>query len=267
MNIKTNDVALVEKLKEAALVMCPVGSRAYGITHEYSDYDYLYIYPTPKAELLSVFQSHHQLQYKDREGNDHLFVSLRSYLANLVSGDSLLNFEALHTTEMRGSVLRELTNSKAAFYTTKIVRAYLGRARKDHKDYAKLPDVDVKKRLKKLGHLIRSYHFAETIREGTFALDIGIVRAFTTKVNGCSLERQHFYANHYLGLVEFLREKIDHNVNYQAAVMSVNNQLVIDSVVGNILKKKEYKEKKRLLRDFNMAPFYEANENGVSYTI
>ena len=264
MNIKFTDEALFEKLKSAAIAILPVGSHAYGTQNEHSDRDLLYVYPTPRQELKSVFQTHHQLQYKDKANNDHLFVSLRSFLTNLVSGDSPLNFEALYTSEIRLTELRPLAVQRHVFNSERMVRTYLGRARKDFKDYNRLEKGGTK--TKKLAHMVRSYYFANMIRDQEFRLDCGEYRAYNSKITGTSEDRQEFYANHFHNQIEFLKEKLENEKSYIPVFMEIQHQEIIDQIVLNIMKTKEYKEKRKLLEPFDMKVFYHANEKGIVYT-
>ena len=269
MNIKITDPELFELLQAASLYRTVVGSRAYGLETESSDTDCLYIYPTPRCELHSVFRNHHQFQFVDEDGNDHLFVSLHNFMSNLVNGDSLLNFETLFTDGFKTSILGPLVTHRTIFYTTTIVRAYLGRAKKDFKSYEKrCVGVGLNHetaREKKLLHLMRGTHFAAAILDGNFDLKGGINRPFWDKVMACNRSKQEEYARNFNAQVDFLRDKINYNEQYIPTFMKVEDQYGLDAVISVITQLPEYKEKRKLLHNFDMGDIYQSNEIGVIY--
>lgn len=266
MNIKFTDEKLFNQLREAAIVHVLVGSRSYRMENEHSDYDLMYVYPTPKNDLKSVFRSHHQLQYKDEKGNDHLFVSLHTFIRNLVTGDNLLNFEALHTTDFKWSLLGPLAQRKTIFYSQTIVRAYLGRARKDFKKWES-PNLSDSVKTKKMNHLIRSYYFAAGVYDGCLQLEGGMARTMWHKANSVDAEKQEAYVKNAMHNVDFLRDKLNNNQQYIPVFMEVNNQQFVDEVVTKVMRSEEYKKKQKTLKDFDMRIFYQANEQGVVYEI
>ncbi len=269
MNIKFNDAILFERLRQASVAMMPVGSRAYGLETDRSDYDWLYVYPTSKEELRSPFRNHHQFQYVDAKGNDHLFVSLHSFVANLVKGDSLLNFEALFTDEFKTSYLAPLIKQRSMFYTVSIVRAYLGKAKKDFKAYEKHAPWGqnhvITAREKKLVHLMRSIHFAAAILDGNFALDGGVARDMWLKVKAANPMDQEKYARNFNAQVEYLRDKINQNQQFIPNYLRIEDQQYLDNTIRAITKDPGYREKRKLLKGFDMTPFYESNETGLIY--
>lgn len=266
MNIKFTDENLFKLLKESALVVVPVGSRSYGLEHAHSDHDWLYIYPTPKNELNSPFRGHHQFQYKDKEGNDHLFVSLHSFITNLVSGDSILNFEALHTPEFATSILGVFSKRKRIFYSLTIIRAYLGRARKDFKNYDKLVKLHNSVRSKKLLHMMRSFDFAKAVHEGALQLNGGPARVQWDKIMALPGAEQEKYARNYYLNIDFFREKLVNEKQYIPVFMGVNEQLLVDALITEIRHTKEYRQKRKNLGlQLSMQPFYHANELGITY--
>jgi len=271
MNIKITDHKLFGLLQAASLYRAIVGSRAYGLEHDRSDTDYLYIYPTPRHELHSVFRNHHQFQFVDEDGNDHLFVSLHNFMSNLVKGDSLLNFEALFTEGFKASILGSLVTHRTIFYTTTIVRAYLGRAKKDFKSYEK-HSVGVGKnhetaREKKLIHLMRCTHFAAAILDGNFDPTGGINRTLWDKVIASPRSKQDEYARNFNAQVDFLRDKINYNESFIPVFMKVENQYGLDAVISAITQLPEYKKKCKLLFNFDMGDVYRSNEVGIVYEL
>ena len=96
MNIHFEDKDLFEQLKRESLVKVKVGSHLYGMETDESDVDYLYIYLKPENMKDSFIWEHHQLQYKE-DGVDHNFVDLHTFIRNILTGDSTINFEVLHS--------------------------------------------------------------------------------------------------------------------------------------------------------------------------
>src|ERR1700749_424554 len=102
MNIHFKDKELFENLKHATLAKVRIGSHLYGTNDSESDEDFLHIYATSEKELQSFIWTNHQLQYKT-DGNDHNFISLHAFIRNCVNGDSTINFEVIHSTELIGT--------------------------------------------------------------------------------------------------------------------------------------------------------------------
>lgn len=102
MNIHCYDKKLFELLKSLSFTRIKVGSHMYGMENKDSDIDYLYIYLKPQGLADSFLWQHHQLQFKE-DGIDHNFTDLHSFIRNIMTGDATINFEALHSEEMKAN--------------------------------------------------------------------------------------------------------------------------------------------------------------------
>jgi len=88
----------------------------YGTDNENSDTDILHIYVQTKEESNSFvkFQNHHQLQFK-KDNVDYIFTDIFTFLKNLMSGDSTINFEVIHSETLKGTCLEFLYNERKSF--------------------------------------------------------------------------------------------------------------------------------------------------------
>lgn len=157
MNIHFTDKKLFEQLKNATLAKVIVGSHMYGTNTDKSDIDYLHIYATSNNELNTVFNTHHQLQYKENN-IDYNFVSLHTFIKNILNGDSTINFEVIQSDELIGTDLEWLIKYRNDFITYTIIRAYNGFCKRDLKHFHKA-DTDYL-RFKRFGHIIRGYLYS-----------------------------------------------------------------------------------------------------------
>jgi len=169
MNIHFENKELFKELKSQSIFNIEIGSRMYGTDNKDSDIDILYIYIPSYDELNSVSSNHHQYQFKE-DGIDHIFTDIYTFIKNALNGDSTINFEVINSEKMIGSKLNWLYESRDKFWNYKIVRAYLGRARKDIKTMASFSDV--KDKTKKLSHGIRGLFFADAILDKNFKSEI-----------------------------------------------------------------------------------------------
>lgn len=267
MNIHFKDEKLFDHLKASALVRLEIGSKMYNLNHEKSDIDYLYILPTSDAQLNSFQQSQHQLQYIE-DGIDHNFTNLHQFIRNSISGDSTVNFECLYSEEMKNSSLEILYAQKEAFGNYKIVRSYLGLARRDSKAYLKHSDDAYQQ--KRLIHIIRGYYFAKSIVNHDFKLIDDVILEEAKRVRGITdpKERKEVL-NYYLDSVNNLRGDLNEMLNNKTLnlpqFMGVEQQIMLDTSLNMIMESAEYKQKKRLGGIYDLTPFYDANENWVSY--
>lgn len=170
MNIHINKLKYEQLLEAPKVGTFVIGSPLYGLNDENSDRDYLTIYYPFKNQINNPFFNHHQYQYKDIENNvDHNFVDIVTFIKNLVSGDSLINFELLHSdAQIYGSDIDFLVPLKKHFYTYNVCKSYLGFAKRDcttlHK---RKTDPD---RNRGILHIERCYISALQILTGEFKL-------------------------------------------------------------------------------------------------
>ena len=69
-----------------------------------------------------------------------MFINIHSFLSNAISGDSTINFGVINSKQILGTELDFLYKYREYFYNYKIIRSYLGLARRDLKRI----DIDAK---------------------------------------------------------------------------------------------------------------------------
>ncbi len=159
MNVHFYDENLLKQLDDSNLFKIVVGSHMYGLDTKDSDIDYLNIYAESKEITNSFLQIHHQLQYKG-DNTDENFVSLQKFIQNTLSGESTINFEVLHSSELKNSELSFLYENRKSFYSYSVIKSYLGMAKRD------LGIIKKKYSGKKDSHFVSGVLFAEAIIDG-----------------------------------------------------------------------------------------------------
>jgi hypothetical protein len=102
MNIHLKNKEDFESLMGSVYLTVKVGSNLYGCQNQESDTDYLHFYAEHEDDTKSFLWTHHQLQYKtDKE--DHNFTTLKSFIRNLLTGDSTINYEVLHSKDLQNN--------------------------------------------------------------------------------------------------------------------------------------------------------------------
>ena len=130
-------------------VKLPIGSVIYGLNDEHSDEDYLLIYQPFVHQINNPFMNHHQFQYKENN-IDYNLVDYVTFIKNLVTGDSTINFELLWSDDFNNenNQINWLSDYKKDFITYNIINAYIGFAKRDMKYFNKrLTDIDRKRGL------------------------------------------------------------------------------------------------------------------------
>jgi len=258
MNIKKDiekDKELFDNLMKATFVKVEVGSRMYGLEHENSDTDLLCIYNTSKRELNMFDRSHHQIQFKV-DDIDYLFINIHSFLSNAVSGDSTINFEVINSIKLLGTELDFLYKYRKYFYNYKIIRSYLGLARRDLKRI----DIDGKTEFgknKKIAHAYRGLNTAQKIIHNIFRntddnIFLNNSEIEEIKENIWTLENWKDRKE----ISEELMKMID-----ELSYMGVNEQRVINSALELLFENSETIQ----MKDFDMTDFYDANEYDIKY--
>jgi len=271
MNIKITDEILYKELLNSSFVKIEIGSKMYGLEHKNSDTDILCIYHTSDIELFSIQTSHHQIQYKDVENNiDYLFINIHSFLRNILSGDSTINFEVINSKKLINTELEFLYNNRLAFYNYKIIRSYLGLARRDLKRIDINTTTNFQKN-KKIAHAYRGLHTAISI----YYIKYSNRESYSIKLQEYTINyikneiwtlpnftaRKSFIGdlnNDINDFRLFINEKFNKKelVNY----MSIKDQETINKSLYKLLKSSNKK-----MNDFNQNIFYDANENDVKY--
>jgi len=263
MNIHFTDKELFETLKKHSIVKVQIGSHLYGFNNEKSDIDYLYIYPRSVQMKDSYLWEHHQLQYKE-EGVDHIFTDLPTFIRNILTGDSTINFEVLH--ELKGTPLHLLHDARYKFYSYNIIRAYLGLARRDLKDLIPKNGAGGGFSFKKLHHAVRGYCTASMIYKGEYKnhWDKNYPNLFQLlkdiKTGGTPVSIKEMIDG-YTGRINCLRS--DLNEKFEAGniprMMNTNSLAYMDTIVRIV--SEEYDHDFKIPKDI----YYEALENGVKY--
>ncbi len=273
MNIKKNiikDKELFDNLMKATFVKVEVGSKMYGLEHKDSDTDLLCIYNTSKRELNMFDRSHHQIQFKV-DGVDYLFINIHSFLSNTVSGDSTINFEVINSKKLLGSELDFLYKYREYFYNYKIIRSYLGLARRDLKRI----DIDGKTEFgknKKIAHAYRGLNTAVKIynikyghikEESIFLYgsDIYSIKTDIWTLNGWKERKE--YSEHLMIDINDFRTFVNGEFDKGNLIsyMGIDEQRVINSALELLFTHTETIQ----MKDFDLTDFYDANENDIKY--
>lgn len=269
MNIHFKDNQLFEALKQASLADCQFGSVLYKTNDNLSDVDLHYVYSTSVNELNSFLKSHHHLQFKE-EGRDNIFVSLHTFLHNLIKGDSTVLFEIVHSDSFIGTPLQFLNDMKHDFNNYAIVRSYLGLARRDVQYYHKKETH--RQQIKALGHIWRGYFFAKSILDGTFSLinnDFLEIFSQLKQIGETDFKEKKRWLSDGQKLVTELREELNHKFNNNNLAlpkfMSVPNQSKLDKNISDLTKQSVWVDKQETLSYFDLTLFYDAFENEISY--
>jgi predicted nucleotidyltransferase len=210
MNIHFDNKEVFEELKRLSIFNIKIGSWMYGTNDEFSDSDILYIYVPSYEEMNSMASNHHQFQYKE-DGIDHIFVDIYNFIKNSLNGDSTINFEVINHPSLIGTDLEFLYNMRLAFSNHKIIRSYLGMARRDIKHISNgATDRD---KNKKLNHVLRGYTFCELIIAKCFNTNIPKGSSLYNKIESNKLltdgRERHGIGKGLLEDVSALREKVN----------------------------------------------------------
>ena len=274
MNIHITDVKFFESLKKATLVEIEVGSKMYGLSHDDSDKDLLCIYATSETEKNSFCLTHHQIQYKDEINRiDYIFVNIHNFLRNSLNGDSTINFEVINSDKLIDTPLEFLYQMRKAFFNYKILRSYLGLARRD----IQRMDIDGKTEFgknKKIAHSFRGFIFANQIYKYLTENDDDIeIKLHDYNISFIKKtiwefpdykERKKYFTT-LLSDIDELRKKINKDLDEHIFIrfMSIENQKLLDLNLKDLIKSKLYQ--KCIMMDFDMNMIYHANEYDVSY--
>ena len=265
MNIHIKDIDLFEKLSISTIIGIEVGSKMYGLEHENSDTDLLCIYATSDRELNSFYMTHHQLQYKELN-KDYIFTNIHTFIRNCLTGDATINFEVINSKKLIGTNLEFLYNSRFSFYNYKILRSYLGLAKRDIKRI----DIDGKTELdknKKIAHAYRGFITAKKIYDKKeielTKEEISYIKENIWSLNGFKERKE--YSDKLMSDIENFRTIINSELDNGKIVkfMKSNDQIKLQSFIEELTSSELYKNKK--MSDFNMSLIYEINETDVSY--
>ncbi len=170
MNIHINKDLFSFILENTTCYKFLIGSKLYGISDENSDLDYLIVYHSFRNQILNPFTNPHQLQYKDLENNiDYNLVDIVTFVRNLTSGDSTINYEIINSSEIRKTDLSFLYDLRNSFKTFNIAKAYLGFAKRDIKHF--FVRSDMKDMISGLLHIERSISISKYIMGYNYTLE------------------------------------------------------------------------------------------------
>jgi len=242
MNIHIEDRELFKELKKISILNIEIGSRMYGTNNEKSDTDILYIYIPSYDELNSISASHHQYQFKEN-GVDHIFTDIYTFIKNSLNGDSTINFEVINSKKLIGSDLEWLYNTRHLFRNYKILRAYLGRARKDLKQIRSKSNVE--DMTKKLSHGIRSYQFACNVLEDVFSSewDDSYYYDVLARTRNMTIKRKIYnLSSEYEMKISVLRERVnlflDSGQLGMENYMNATQMVYLDNLLGGFVTEK-----------------------------
>ena len=268
MNIHIDDENRFELLRKATLFKAIIGSHMYGTSNEHSDQDILHIYALSKMEEKSFVKTHHQYQYK-KDGIDYLFVNIDAFLRNSLSGDSTINFEVIHSEEMKNDeVFSGLYDLRNSFCNYKIARSYLGLAKRDlaHMNNNK----DDRSRNKKLAHAHRGYLFAMMVQSSTEfnpVLDKNSLQEINEIFQIKHREEREGMRDHVKDNVATLTQILNKNKDKGELLIPKNmkpeDQLMLDNFVVELKGSEFYKS--RVQEDLLFYSVYEANEKDINY--
>ncbi|WP_118974173.1 nucleotidyltransferase domain-containing protein [Taibaiella koreensis] len=174
MNIIINQTEH-EWLQARLLQQYLIGSRLYGTAREDSDQDYLCIYESDAIELYSGLPNAHQFLYKEEATNtDWNYCSQLQFYKNLHSGETTIHADIILFTGM-------VSNPMEQCRTYKIIKAYLGFARRDLKQCSK-------ERPEKLFHAARSLYCAGALLGNTLPTVAGIQTLFRQRHDASALD-------------------------------------------------------------------------------
>lgn len=171
MNIHITKEEFNELTSDKIIGQFVIGSKLYGIDNVDSDTDYLVIMYPFKNKRYSPFNNHHQFQYKDVENNiDYNFVDVIDFIDNLVSGDSTVNYELLHSPEFQQNTeIGWLSEYLPHFRTYNIIKSYAGLVLRDIKYYSKRTGSD---KISGYCHIKRGFNFTQDLFYNKFSFEL-----------------------------------------------------------------------------------------------
>lgn len=257
MNIHFTDKQLFNELKNATITKVVVGSHLYGTNNENSDTDVLHIYATSQQELNTVFTTNHQLQYKENN-TDYLFVSLHSFIKNILNGDSTINFEVIQSEQLQNTSLQWLNDFKNDFITYTILKSYIGLVKRDLKHFYK-SKTDYEKN-KQFEHIIRGLLYVNSILYSKWCFkSVNDTLKHKIKQDKESLE---YYKTQCDELRIILNDKLNNGTLQYAQKFDVNRGIQFNKQLNEFCKCEYFKNKQA---NFDIDMFINSYENWVNY--
>jgi hypothetical protein len=285
MNIKIKDKWIFESLMDSALVKVNVGSHLYNMITDNSDKDILIVYAKPRLNENSYLWDHHQIQY-DAEGVNYIFTDLQNFIRNILTGDSTINFEAIHTKAFLDSKLFFLYQNRKSFRNYNIIKSYLGMVKRDIKRvenrsksflstaYSNPSSEPAKITSKDMYHIYRGLVFSDLCIMNQFSIDLKNMGG--DFYSYCYDLKKGEYLSHKYSLYDFLdlcKDKMNTNrkklnqmlekkeINRFGDVMFLSN---LDEKIMNFCDSNYYRHK-QIENSLVIDKIYEALENGIKY--
>ena len=276
MNIHFNDHELFSALEKNTISSFKIGSHLYGLNNDTSDLDILHIYLEPQKNRNSFVWEHHQLQYKSND-TDYIFTTLQSFIRNLLTGDSTINFEILYSDYIQYTPLSWLGEIRDDFRNYNIIKSYLGMAKRDYKAWVKATNNGNKHSVetnKQLSHFIRGVIFAKNLLDNKFSLDLNNSKTFK-ETNYNDFELVHRIKNgcldysfsslllFFLQLMDNTRSELNKLLDDRKIykVMSPDKLKLLDEKIINV---SDSVNLNNIPLNYNTL-FFEVIENGLNY--
>ena len=257
MNIHFTDKQLFNELKNATIAKVVVGSHLYGTNNENSDTDVLHIYATSQQELNTVFTTNHQLQYKENN-TDYLFVSLHSFIKNILNGDSTINFEVIQSGQLQNTQLQWLNDFKNDFITYTIIKSYIGLVKRDLKFFYKAKTQYQKN--KQQEHIIRGLLYVNNMLYSNWSFSASNdMLKHKLKHNEFSIE---YCKNHCDELRIILNDKLNNGTLQYAQKFDVDRGIQFNKQLNEFCNSEYFKNKQA---NFDINMFINSYENWVNY--
>jgi len=247
MNIKSDSKELIRDLSKSIIHLQRIGSDIYGLSNEDSDEDYLNIYIDTDENYRSFLWEHNQIQFKFKNA-DVNYVELGLFVRNILSGDSTVSFEILFSNDLlKNEKLSWITDFKMDFASYKIIKSYLGLAKRDLKEAKSISNnfEKINKRTRnKLSHAIRGLIFAEMLINNDFKLILNEKRSTTNKTNLSDLK-----------FISYVKEGIlDNKLSeiYKNVELGINKSRIELNDKLNKNEIKQYMSKERLMELDNL---------------
>lgn len=132
-----------------------------------SDNDFFHIIREPWFFRNTTLFIGHQLQYKEYNNDillaDHIYVTTRQFLYNIINAESGIPYEVLIHGRLKNTSLYWLESHKDEFKNFQTAKCFLGLARRDLQDACKLFSGEKSKAIKKLRFVGESLHYVNDI--------------------------------------------------------------------------------------------------------
>lgn len=144
------------------------GSGMKGTAGQGSDCDFLHFIPVPGFMAWDFINHNHQLQYRE-EGFDHIYTTIPMFMKALCEGDTTINHEIVCHNALDGTPLSNLKHWLDDLNNYRVLKAYLGIAKRDCKDLRKMfKSQDHRAMNKKLSFIKDNMYFVDEILERPF---------------------------------------------------------------------------------------------------